>query len=516
MQNLEEQKARVRVLARQQRYAEALDVYLEIARDPDELHDDPAYWVELAELQRRAGRDDALESYRESIRIFLEAGQGNNAIALCRRALRHHPEATELLLQLGVAACDLGYPHDARDGLLAYAEHRAEQGETEEAVRALRRLAARFPSTRTEVDERLRALGAEPAAPPPPPMDDAPEAEPLPGLGDDDLPLQAGFQPTQLGAQPESDAFAPLEGLEPTIAGEGWGDTPPGLEPLADDRPAHAGPAEEQESLPLLGFEPAAYGDLAAPEEEPAGEPLESGAADAAEANDLPLLAPSDGLDEPAAAALPEPAPEEVRPEEPAAGYWGEAPEPERAPPAEEPGDYIDLGALLREDEEEPGEPRFLMDARPSGDEDRDLDDILRTFRRKVDEQIDPGDAASHYDLGLAFKEMGLLDDAIAQLQLALRGGSNPLATLEVLGECFLERGEPAVAEPLLARAARLPGAEEPDLVAVLYLLGRCEEALGRAHAARASYQRVVAVDLGFRDAAQRLAALPAAGDGAL
>lgn len=181
------------------------------------------------------------------------------------------------------------------------------------------------------------------------------------------------------------------------------------------------------------------------------------------------------------------------------------------SPPDAVPQEFVDLSALVLADEIEDATRVRVQANEPTGDEDRDLAEILGLFREKVAQNIDPKDAASHYDLGLAFKEMGLLDDAIAQLQCALRAGASPMGTLEVLGECFLERGDHALAARVLERATKLNGAQEADLIGVFYWLGRCRELLLEPDAARAAYERVVAFDIGFRDAASRLDALRAA-----
>lgn len=186
------------------------------------------------------------------------------------------------------------------------------------------------------------------------------------------------------------------------------------------------------------------------------------------------------------------------------------APTPAPSQPSADPGDdYIDLGALILSDDDEDG-TRFQMDAaeHPSGDEDRDFAEILGKFRQQVSEKIDPRDSSSHYDLGLAFKDMGLLDDAIGQLQVALRGGSNPVATLEVLGECFIEKGEHSLAARVLDRATRIDAVTDSDLIGVLYWLGRTSQVLGKPEDARAYYERVVSVDISFRDAGARLDSL--------
>ena len=180
-----------------------------------------------------------------------------------------------------------------------------------------------------------------------------------------------------------------------------------------------------------------------------------------------------------------------------------EAPPP---PPPAPSADYVDLGALIMDDEK--GEPttRFVVEEKePSGDEDRDFAEMLSHFRQKVAENIDVADSASHYDLGVAFMEMGLVDEAIAEFQVALRGGANPLATLELLGQCFVDKGQYAVASRVLDRALRLPNVADGDLVGVLYLLGRVEEASGEAGKALEFYERVVSVDIRFRDTSARI-----------
>jgi tetratricopeptide (TPR) repeat protein len=184
-------------------------------------------------------------------------------------------------------------------------------------------------------------------------------------------------------------------------------------------------------------------------------------------------------------------------------------PTPPLAPavPAAPAVDYVDLGAFILDDEVQ-GEPttRFVVEERePSGDEDRDFADMLKEFRKKVTENIHEEDSASHYDLGVAFMEMGLVDEAIAEFQVALRGGAHPLATLELLGQCFVDKGQFAVAGRVLDRAMRLPGVADGDLVGVLYLLGRIEEATARPDAALDLYERVVSVDIRFRDTSARI-----------
>lgn len=180
--------------------------------------------------------------------------------------------------------------------------------------------------------------------------------------------------------------------------------------------------------------------------------------------------------------------------------------------PQKVPDEYVDLNALILDDVRGEQSTRFVVEEKePTGDEDRDFADMLQHFRQKVSENIEVEDSASHYDLGVAFKEMGLLDEAIAEFQVALRGGSNPLATLEMLGQCFVEKGQLAVAARVLDRALRITGAAEGELIGVLYQLGRTEEEMGHPEAALDYFERVLAIDIRFRDAVRRAEGLRAA-----
>ena len=183
---------------------------------------------------------------------------------------------------------------------------------------------------------------------------------------------------------------------------------------------------------------------------------------------------------------------------------------PAAAPAAASEGDYVSLGDWLR-DEEAPKSTRMVVDEQePSGDENADFQDMLRKFKQGVADNVEEEDHESHYDLGVAYKEMGLLDEAIAEFQKALRGTARRVRTYEALGQCFLEKGQLPVARTILQRALVEPGAGDEQLVGVLYLLGYASEGLKKLDEARGFYERVFAVDIQFRDVGERLNAIEA------
>lgn len=171
-------------------------------------------------------------------------------------------------------------------------------------------------------------------------------------------------------------------------------------------------------------------------------------------------------------------------------------------------GDFIDLGALLRGDQPVKSTRMVVDDVTPTGDEQADFDDMLRRFKQGVDANVDDEDFDSHYDLGVAFKEMGLIDEAIAQFQKALRSDGHRSRAYEALGQCFVEKSQFNVAVTLLTRAVATTRVDDRVLVGSLYLLAYACEQLQQDRDALVYYHRVFAVDSDFRDVATRIRAL--------
>lgn len=173
-------------------------------------------------------------------------------------------------------------------------------------------------------------------------------------------------------------------------------------------------------------------------------------------------------------------------------------------------GDYVDLGALILDDVR-PKDARMRVDAAEPAEpenEDETFREVLEQFKRGIEENLDAEDFQAHYDLGVAFKEMGLLDEAIAQFQRALRSPEGRLRASEALGNAFHDKGRYAIAEAVLTRAiAGLPGADD-EKIGLIYWLGRALEAQGKGAEAMTWYERALAVDIQFLDLSERLVRL--------
>ena len=195
----------------------------------------------------------------------------------------------------------------------------------------------------------------------------------------------------------------------------------------------------------------------------------------------------------------------------------GGAPLEATAAPAASPRDsmtdgFLDLGAFIMDDEPELKDSRMKAEDQQTGDEQGDFDQMLSQFKKGLEENIDEADSQAHYDLGVAFKEMGLLDEAIGEFQKSLRSDDTRLRSSEALGNCFFEKGQFQVAATVMRRAVDADPGSEQEKVGLLYWMGRCEEEQSRAAEALSYYQRVFAVDINFQDVGQRVDALAKAG----
>ena len=137
-------------------------------------------------------------------------------------------------------------------------------------------------------------------------------------------------------------------------------------------------------------------------------------------------------------------------------------------------------------------------------------------FDALLDDLRDPGpagddlgdDAEAHFELGVAFKQMGMWDEALAELELAAAGLQNPVRVWEVMAECLERADRKPEAIEILTTAEAYSANQESPSPAVLYRLALLLEDAGDQAGAVQRFRRVVELDASFRDAASRLSAL--------
>jgi pilus assembly protein FimV len=145
-----------------------------------------------------------------------------------------------------------------------------------------------------------------------------------------------------------------------------------------------------------------------------------------------------------------------------------------------------------------------------------DLSEMFGELKQELEEDVPSSDEdpETHYNLGVAFREMGLLDEAIAELQkvcAAIDRGhafTQTVQTYTWLAQCFLDKGVPEAAIRWYEKALAIPGLDQESLVAINYELGSaCESAHDRPAALR-HFTDVYGSNIDYRDVAERIQAL--------
>ena len=173
--------------------------------------------------------------------------------------------------------------------------------------------------------------------------------------------------------------------------------------------------------------------------------------------------------------------------------------------------DFVDLGSLVLGGPVRPRDTRMRVEgATPTDDEQKNFEETLAEFKRGIEQNLDVDDYQTHYDLGVAFKEMGLLDEAIAEFQKALRAPEGRLRTSEALGVAFFDKGQFGIAETVLRRGVDGEAGGDEAKIGLLYWLGRAAEAQGKVPEALTAYERALAVDIRFMDLGERVPRLTA------
>jgi len=159
---------------------------------------------------------------------------------------------------------------------------------------------------------------------------------------------------------------------------------------------------------------------------------------------------------------------------------------------------------LERELTEETAAPPAAPDLSGTQDE-ASLQEIFREFRKGVEQQLSAEDYETHYNLGIAYKEMGLLDEAIGEFQLASKAPALTVECCSLLGLCFLEKGMPQLAIKWYGKGLATPGIRETDTAGLLYDLAKVYQDTGDMNLAYSTFLEVYGINTNYRDVVERV-----------
>ena len=161
--------------------------------------------------------------------------------------------------------------------------------------------------------------------------------------------------------------------------------------------------------------------------------------------------------------------------------------------------DFFDLAAELESELEEESDEVSLSE------EEQSLEEIFKEFKKGVEQQLDSEDYDTHYNLGIAYKEMGLIDEAIGEFQLASKDPMRAVECASMLGLCFLEKGMPQLAIKWYRKGLEMPEITPEEHVGLLYDLGSAYVEVGDTDNAQKAFVEVYGLNTNYRDIVTRI-----------
>ncbi len=145
-----------------------------------------------------------------------------------------------------------------------------------------------------------------------------------------------------------------------------------------------------------------------------------------------------------------------------------------------------------------------------SGGEMIDVDTVFEQFKKGIEKTVSADDAETHYDLGIAYKEMGLIEDAISEFRIASQSTRKACLAETMMGLCHSERGDVASAIDHFKRALQVPTKTDREELGLYFELGNAYEAAGDLSEAMYFFQKVEKREPGFRNVKARVQRLAA------
>jgi tetratricopeptide (TPR) repeat protein len=136
------------------------------------------------------------------------------------------------------------------------------------------------------------------------------------------------------------------------------------------------------------------------------------------------------------------------------------------------------------------------------------VEQVFAKFKAGVRAQVSENDAATHYDLGVAYREMGLLPDAMHEFELAARDPDRECMCHAMIGMIHLESGAFDQAAASYVRGLEAAKKTVDQEMSLYYDLGNVKEMMGNGEEALYYFNKIARRDPGYRDVKDRIATL--------
>jgi tetratricopeptide (TPR) repeat protein len=151
-----------------------------------------------------------------------------------------------------------------------------------------------------------------------------------------------------------------------------------------------------------------------------------------------------------------------------------------------------------------------LVDAQemPEPELDNDVLEIFEEFKKGLEKELGDEDSETHYNLGIAYKEMGLIDDAIKEFQTSKNDPKRSMQSSTMLGVCYMEKGLFSLAIDVLTKAIKEVSDKDESYWAIKYEIADAYEKNNNLKEALDLYTEVFGWNARFRNVSERMGQL--------
>lgn len=174
-------------------------------------------------------------------------------------------------------------------------------------------------------------------------------------------------------------------------------------------------------------------------------------------------------------------------------------------PPAPAGGAMFDLARELDMDDE----LSFGgVEVAPGAEDVPDFEEIFDAFKKGVKEQLGDDDADAHYDLGIAYMEMGLFDDAVSEFEIARSSPAKAAEAYYMAAVALTRKGEPQAAIEYYREGLKTPDLAQGMKLNLNYELAMALDEVGDMRSALQHFKAVLEIDRNYREVAKCLKAI--------
>ena len=181
----------------------------------------------------------------------------------------------------------------------------------------------------------------------------------------------------------------------------------------------------------------------------------------------------------------------------------------EKAKSAAPKEDFFDLSSELQD---EISDLEAALDKKKSPDEEEYLspEEVISEFKKGVARTLAKDDYQTHYNLGIAYREMGLLDEAIAEFRVAFHDPKMSVHCASMIGLCLVGKRDFSAAIENYRRALAQISPQSVEALGLNYELAEAHIASGNLTEGYKLFARIRDVDPAFRDVRRRAKELEA------